>query len=279
MPGNPAAPPAKQGYEVNMIKEIAAKFTSRCSACGSTITPGQLITYDPAVKYSSRHKVCPSTIVHSAAPLNSPGRAALQGRGRGDFFFGERTDIQLGWTERSKPEGLDAETIHAKDGRYLTCVGLGAHWVSQDEADDFDLIGNDGAFSAHWSVIRHYRLATDEEAAPVKEREAAAAAAKSAKAALDAFERRVIETGKDLDPKYSNRIETPREGVTVLRQWSTASHPSYHSEYYHAVYAVQLADGRIGYRFSDQYYDWPQDYISVVGEFFADEPQPTKICQ
>lgn len=43
-----------------MRKEVAAKFTSRCSACGSDIRPGETITYDPAVKYSSRHKICPA---------------------------------------------------------------------------------------------------------------------------------------------------------------------------------------------------------------------------
>jgi hypothetical protein len=154
-----------------MRKEASAKFTSCCAACGSTINPGEQITYDPAVKYSSRHKVCPSTVVKSKVPLNSPGRAALQGRGRSDFFTGEKSDIQLGWVERYKPSTFSSETIHAKDGRYLTCVGLAAHYVSQDEADDFDLIGTDGGFSAHWSVTRYYRLATDDEAAPVKARE------------------------------------------------------------------------------------------------------------
>ena len=43
-----------------MRKEAPAKFTSRCSACGSDIQPGQLITYDPAVRNSSCHKVCPA---------------------------------------------------------------------------------------------------------------------------------------------------------------------------------------------------------------------------
>jgi hypothetical protein len=165
-----------------MTKTISAKFTSRCKACGSTINPGDQITYDPAVKYSSRHTVCPTTVLHSDVPLNSPGRAALQGRGRSDFFAGEKTAIVLGWAEGYKPAGTTGETIHAKDGRYLTCVGLAAHYVSQDEADDFDLIGMDGSFSAHWSVSRYYRLATDEEAAPVKAREAEAQAKRDAAA-------------------------------------------------------------------------------------------------
>jgi len=61
-----------------MRKEIAAKFTSRCSACGSDIRPGETITYDPAIKYSSRHKVCPAVKqdpkpkVAKGAILNGP---------------------------------------------------------------------------------------------------------------------------------------------------------------------------------------------------------------
>lgn len=162
-----------------MRKEITAKFHSRCSACGSDIHPGDSITYDPAVKYSSRHKTCPSTIIHSKEPLNSPGRGALQGRGRSDFFVGDRTDIVRCFIEGHKPAAqVPAETIHDRgtkrdpQDRYITCVGMGAHYVSQDEADDFDLIGLDGSFSAHWSVQYCYRLATDEEAATVKAAEA-----------------------------------------------------------------------------------------------------------
>jgi hypothetical protein len=150
-----------------MTKEAAAKFTSRCSACGSNIHVGDMITYDPQVRYSSRHKTCPNTVVKSRVALNSPGRGALQGRGRSDTFIGERTDIVLGWSSESRGDQSDIGiTIKAKDGRFLTCVGVGSHWVSQDEADDFDLVGPRGGFERHWSVTKHYRLASfDEQAA------------------------------------------------------------------------------------------------------------------
>ncbi len=177
-----------------MTKEATAKFTSRCTACGGTIQPGQKITYNPAVKYSSRHTLCPSTIVTSDVPLNSPGRGALQGRGRGDFFLGEKSEIVRCWAEDSKPSQSELgqamlATKGAEKGNYITCIGIGAHHVSQDEADDFDLIGTDGDFSAHWSVTKYYRLATDDEAAPVKLRESEAQSKKDeaarAKAAIE----------------------------------------------------------------------------------------------
>ena len=163
-----------------MTKELNAKFTSRCKACGSTINPGDLISYDPAVKYSSRHVTCPSTIVHSKVPLNSPGRGALQGRGRSDLFLGEKTDIVLGWTSESRADQSDLGwTIKAKDGRYLTCVGVGSHYVSQDEADDFDLVGPRGCFDRHWSLTKYYRIATTEEEASCVARIEAAARLKA----------------------------------------------------------------------------------------------------
>lgn len=259
-----------------MTKEINAKFSSRCAACGSSINPGDKITYDPAVKYSSRHKTCPATIVHSKEPLNSPGRGALQGRGRGDFFLGEKSEIVRCYAEDSKPNESDLgqtilSTKGAEAGKHLTVIGVAAHWVSQDEADDFDLIGTDGSFSSHWSVTKYYRLATDEEAAPVIAHAAEREAAKNAQAALEAWERRIVRLGEDLEPRYSNRIDTPREGMTTLRSWNTST-----GSIRRAVHAVQLADGRIGYRFTDSYYDWPQDYIAVVAEFFVDEPKEGK---
>lgn len=266
-----------------MTKQINAKFTSRCAACGSSINPGDLISYDPAVKYSSRHVTCPATVVKSKVPLSSPGRGALQGRGRGDFFLGEKTEIVRCYAEDAKPSESDLgktilATKGAEAGKHLTVVGVGAHWVSQNEADDFDMIGTDGSFSRHWSVTKYYRIATDEEAAPVIARAQEHNRKVAEAEALKAFERRVIEIGKDLEPAYSNRIDTPREGLTILRKWSTSNHPTYQSPYYRGVYAVQIADGRIGYRFTDSYYDWPQDYVVVVPEFFADEPPATEIC-
>lgn len=54
-----------------MRKEASAKFQSRCSVCGSTIHPGDLITYDPAIKYSTRHKLCP--VKQNTAPIVAPG--------------------------------------------------------------------------------------------------------------------------------------------------------------------------------------------------------------
>ena len=56
-----------------MTKEISAKFMSRCSACGSTINPGDKIIYDPAVKYSSRHKVCPGRVKQDPKPKIAKG--------------------------------------------------------------------------------------------------------------------------------------------------------------------------------------------------------------
>ena len=162
-----------------MIKTISAKFTSRCAACGSTIQPGEMISYDPAVKYSSRHTVCPQTVVKSKAPLNSPGRGALQGRGRSDNFLGEKTDIVLAWTSDGAGDQSDiTETIKAKDGRFLRCVGVASHWVSQNEADDFDLVGPSGDFERHWSLLKYYRLATAEEQAACEGRLNAKANAK-----------------------------------------------------------------------------------------------------
>jgi hypothetical protein len=150
-----------------MTREITAKFTSRCKACGSSINPGETIIYDPQVKYSSRHKLCP-------APLNSPGRGALQGRSRSDQFLGEKTEIVLGFASEDKGHESDlGHTLKAKDGRFITCVGVASHWVSQDEADDFDLVGPGGSFERHWSLLKYYRLATPEEQAACEARIAA----------------------------------------------------------------------------------------------------------
>jgi hypothetical protein len=147
------------------IKKALAKFNSRCNACGSDIKAGDAIVYNPEVKYSSRHEKCPTTVVKSKVPLNSPGRRALQGRGRSDRFIGETSEIVLGFTSDSQGDQSDIGwTIRAKDGRYLTCIGVASHWVSQDEADDFDLVGPHGSFERHWSLLKHYRIATEEEA-------------------------------------------------------------------------------------------------------------------
>ena len=214
-----------------MLKTAAAKFSSQCSACGLFIRPGDMITYDPAVKYSSRHKVCSSTVVKSSVPLNSPGRAALQGRGRSDSFLGEKTDICLTFLSRG-PESSLGDTIRAKDGRYLTSVGAASHYVSQNEADDFDLIGMDGSFSAHWSLMRYYRLATEEEAAPIKAREEEAARKKVEAERTNA---EVEQARKDFDARLTELtaglyrcecawefIERPGKDSTIL-DWHEGS--------------------------------------------------------
>lgn len=178
---------------------ITAKYAGTCAACGSRFGAGTVIEWSKSG--GSRHVTCPGTIVHSKEPLNSPGRAALQGRGRGDFFLGEKTDIVFGWASDHKPHDAElGQAMRAKDGRYLTCVGVAAHWVSQDEADDFDLIGTDGSFSRHWSVSKYYRAATDEEAAPVKVREAEA----QARAAAKLQEKQAIEQARrDFDVRLA----------------------------------------------------------------------------
>jgi hypothetical protein len=106
--------------------------------------------------------------------------------------------------------------------------------------------------------------------------EATAAAKRAAVETLKAFEWRVVQYGRELEPCWSNRIDSYADackGMETLRQWSTANHPSYGSPNYRSVSAVRLADGRIGYRYIDTYYDMPQDYVAVVPEFFADEPE------
>ena len=154
-----------------MLNQISARFKSRCSACGSDIQPGETILYDPQIKYSSRHQKCPETIVKSKVALNSPGRRALQGRGRQDTFIGERSDIVLCWSSEIRGDQADiGATTKTKDGRFLTCVGIGSHWVFQDEADDFDLISPRGGFERHWSLTGHYRPATAEEQAKCEAR-------------------------------------------------------------------------------------------------------------
>lgn len=149
---------------------ITAKYAGTCRACGVAIKAGEKIEWSK--DSGSRHITCPTTKVkvpystktHSKIPLNSPGRGALQGRGRSDDFIGERSEIMLAFAAESRGDKSDlGETIKARDGRYLTCVGVGSHYVSQDEADDFDLVGPGGSFERHWSLTRHYRLATAEE--------------------------------------------------------------------------------------------------------------------
>lgn len=170
---------------------IKAKYAGTCTRCGGSISPGDLIEWSRGA--GSHHVTCskqaksqPKSQPKSSAtrpPLNSPGRAALQGRDSRDFFIGEKTDIALGFTSRSKPaEDRLGQTIHETKGeyagRYLTCVGLAAHYVSQDEADDFDLAGPGGSFESHWSLLKYFRPATEGEAAALAAQERTAATAK-----------------------------------------------------------------------------------------------------
>lgn len=152
---------------------IKAKFDGICKACGESFPAGTEIEWKSGK--GSRHVTCPGTIVKSNVPLNSPGRAALQGRGRRDFFLGEKTEIQVGFTVGHRPSETElGRVFRSKDGVWLKTLGLAAHYVSQDEADDFDLVYN-GSFSPHWSILEHCREATEEEIAPEQAREKVAA--------------------------------------------------------------------------------------------------------
>lgn len=147
---------------------IKAKFAGTCRACGGHFEAGTDINWTKGE--GSRHVKCPGTVVKSSKPLNSPGRAALQGRGKSDFFLGEKSETVLHYTMDGKPDNSDLGRVrHTKGDRWLKVIGIAAHWVSQDEADDFDLVH--GGFERHWSVTEYYVPATEAEIAPVRDRE------------------------------------------------------------------------------------------------------------
>jgi hypothetical protein len=357
-----------------MRKEITAKFTSRCAACGSDIHPGDVITYDPAVKYSSRHKSCPAAAgvkqnpkpkVAPGTMLNSPviaqpqvtrlsdeaaakileeigsafvrplpsgtptlgigyeveivgkklkigtcgpwvGTATDWGTLDGKYGSGDLKERQSEPTGHvislidgavlesapwQKSKGIDywtrqlgAPVKREMSGKHTVAVGDIEHvpgasgwyivisvdkpyFLSAEDAEDFDLFERGGG----WGTPYELR----EISAPTKgaeaEAEAKYLAKKAARAALDGFEKRVRELGPSL--------ENLPAGATVLRKWSTAAHPSYGSPFYHAVYALELPDGRKAYRYTDDFYDWPIDMTAVVEEFFTDEPPATEVLK
>jgi hypothetical protein len=170
--------------------------------------------------------------------------------------------------ERGGKNSVQAgEIVRQKDGSsWLVTTVRKSYYLSADAAEDMDLFDRGGG----WATPFEMREVTLSQAE--RDADAAKEQAKRAAEAITNFERRITH-----ELPMESRIETPREGLTILRRWSTAKHPSYGSPYYRSVSAVNLADGRIGYRFTDSFYDWPQDFVAIVSEFFSDEPPATEV--
>ncbi len=95
--------------------------------------------------------------------LNRPSEPTFE------FTLGEVTTmtqcrtIDTSWTADTMHKWL-GKTFRAEfyNNQYVTCVGVAAHYVSQNEAEDFDLT-HKGSFRAHWMLMRYVRFATPVE--------------------------------------------------------------------------------------------------------------------
>ena len=147
-----------------MRKEAAAKFTSRCSTCGVTIHPGETITYDPAVKYSSRHKACPvaqnpKPKVAKGALLNGPVIAQPQSSRLSDEHAAEILAGLVSQFIRPLPACKPTLGLGYKisvEGKWLS-VGTSGEWVgiatdfhpAEGEAQEYVVSLIDGTILEH----------------------------------------------------------------------------------------------------------------------------------
>lgn len=232
-----------------------ARYPGSCNICGHRIRAGEEIDYSK--QEGAAHWKCKQAETPIPADVKTYEIGGGSGYHCSGWTKGDVVNSSKQERERGFPEWL--YVLKARS-QYFREDGLSFG------------VGDDSGHLYHATC----REATPEEAAPRIAAREAKQKAKEVEQALTAFGDRVTGLGKDLDPPWSNRITTTPPGLTVLRRWSIDKHPSYGSPFYRAVYAVQLEDGRIGYRFKDSYYDWPQDYIVIVPEFFTDEPEPWK---
>ena len=168
-----------------MRKEAAAKFTSRCSTCGVTIHPGETITYDPAVKYSSRHKACPvaqnpKPKVAKGALLNGPVIAQPQSSRLSDEHAAEILAGLVSQFIRPLPACKPTLGLGYKisvEGKWLS-VGTSGEWVgiatdfhpAEGEAQEYVVSLIDGTILEHaeWRKTKGIDWWTRELGAPVK---------------------------------------------------------------------------------------------------------------
>ncbi len=174
-----------QKREMDMTRTISAKFTSSCTVCGKTIRPGDQITYDPAIRNSSRHAKCKAFV--APADADAPIR----------LIYSSSAPAEVGQAFR--------EVTRRGAGRLLTLVAVDSYYISPREAqrreEDFD----DFDCQAGYEYTCYCREATAEEAAPVLARETE----RDAKAAAAAAEKTRMET-------HIHELSTPPEGWTMI---------------------------------------------------------------
>lgn len=129
-----------------------------------------------------------------------------------------------------------------RDGIFYTVIGVKAYFISQDMADDGDIVGPRGGFEAHWAVTTYCRPSTEEESAPeIARRELNAKKAQFEKMCDSLGEyANLPDYSGELKPELKSeitertRIWTKTVGYSLHQAWRTnigllSQHPVYDS--------------------------------------------------
>ena len=155
---------------------ITAKYAGRCRSCGGAIHPGDRINWERGM--GAEHVECP------ARQDETPSEDAIRLRS-GSGYGGS------GWTEgqvvKASPKTVDE---HGLETPYLTVVSSSEHYYREDGLC-FG-VGDDRGY-VYGAICRP---ATDEEAAPLREREQRAAEKRAAQGRIKEIAAEIMDRGE-----------------------------------------------------------------------------------
>lgn len=165
---------------------ITARYAGKCAGCGGAIAAGQQIEWDQKMR-QTYHPKC-------ASKANEPAPHKLSG-GSGYGCQGWTAGQTLRTSDRLRERGYP---------EYVTVVRAGSQYVREDGMS-FG-VGDESGYR-YWADCRE---ATEEEAAPVRERHERAAARKAAKACLTELAQQVRDTGERPEGEHIPEGDRPK---------------------------------------------------------------------